>query len=176
MERLFDIVEADRLADEPVQVEPSLQVEVDQHGEVPRREAVAVPARPQLAAPTEELDHGKVDPHVRGGHTHLHQGAGQVAGVEGLFHYLRVAHRLDADVCAVPVGEGLHGCDHVFARGVDHVGGPELTGHLELAGVEIDGDDRGGAGQHRTGDGRAAHAAAPEHGHRVTQAHLAGQH
>ena len=32
-------------ADEAVEVEPALQVEVDQHGEVAGRQAVAVPAR-----------------------------------------------------------------------------------------------------------------------------------
>ena len=43
-ERLFDVVEADRLGDERVEVEAPLAVEVDEHREVPRGKAVAVPA------------------------------------------------------------------------------------------------------------------------------------
>ena len=51
----------DRLAHEAVEVEPALQVEVDEHREVARRKAVAVPARLERPAPPEELDHRQVD-------------------------------------------------------------------------------------------------------------------
>jgi hypothetical protein len=44
VERRLDAAERDLLGHERVEVEPALQVEVDQHREVPRRQAVAVPA------------------------------------------------------------------------------------------------------------------------------------
>ncbi len=111
----------DRLADEPVEVEPSVQVEVHEHREVPGREAVAVPARLQRAAPAEELDHGQVDAHVGRRHADLDQRPGQVARHEGLFHHLRVPHRLDADVGTVAIREGLDRRDRVGRAGVDGV-------------------------------------------------------
>ena len=56
------------------------------------------------------------------------------------------------------------------------MGGAELAGQLELARVEVDGDDRGGSGQARAGDGCTAHTAAAEHGHRVARTDLPGEH
>ena len=47
------------------------------------------------------------------GHADLHDGAGEVAGVERLLEHLRVADRLDAHVGAVAVGERLDGLDRV---------------------------------------------------------------
>ena len=60
-------VEGDRLGHEAVEVEATLQVEVDQHREVAARQAVAVPRRLERAAPTEELDHRQLDLHVGSG-------------------------------------------------------------------------------------------------------------
>ena len=60
--------------------------------------------------------------------------------------------------------------------GHHRVGGPELVGQLQLAGIEIDGDDLGRAGQAGAGDGGAAHPAAAEDGHRVALADAAGEH
>src|SRR4051812_40813540 len=53
VEGLLDLVEGDGLADEAVQVEPALQIEVDQQREVPARQAVAVPGRLEGAAAAE---------------------------------------------------------------------------------------------------------------------------
>ena len=44
LERQLDVVQRDRLRDEPAQVEPALTVQVDQHREVTAGQAVAVPA------------------------------------------------------------------------------------------------------------------------------------
>src|SRR4051794_39015565 len=49
----LDVVEPDRFGDEPVEREPALQVEVDEQGKVPTRQAVAVPGRLHGAATTE---------------------------------------------------------------------------------------------------------------------------
>ena len=56
----------DRLADELVEVEPALEVEVDQHREVARRQAVAVPRRLQRTAATEHLDERQLEHVGRG--------------------------------------------------------------------------------------------------------------
>ena len=132
-EGVLDLVDADGLADEAVEVEPSGQVEVDEHGEVPRGEAVAVPARLQRAAAAEELDHGQVDAHVGRGDADLHQGPGQVAGQEGLLHHRRVPDRLDADVGAVATRERADRLDRVGRAGVDGVRRAERRGGLELS-------------------------------------------
>src|SRR3712207_3534918 len=100
VERLLHLVQRDRLRDELVERQPALEVEVDEQWEVPAGEAVAVPARLDAAAPTEQLDERQLDLHVRRRHAHLHQRAGEVAAVEGLLEDRGVAHRLDAHVGA----------------------------------------------------------------------------
>ena len=105
VERVLDVVEADGLAHEALEVEAPVEVQVDEHREVARREAVAVPARLERAAATEELDHRQLDAHRRVGHAHLHDGAREVARVERLLEHLGATDRFDADVGAVAVGE-----------------------------------------------------------------------
>src|SRR5689334_9278340 len=56
LEGLLDVLERDGLADERVEREAALQVEVDQHREVAAGQAVAVPAGPDRAAAAEDLD------------------------------------------------------------------------------------------------------------------------
>ena len=62
------------------------------------------------------------------------------------------------------------------ARGVAGVGGAELLGPRQLAVVDVDADDRRGAGQRGTGDRRVADPAAAEHGDRLAAADAAGVH
>ena len=59
---------------------------------------------------------------------------------------------------------------------VDGVRRAELLGPLELAVVEVDGDDRGRAGELGAGDRGVADAAAAEHGDAVAALHLTGEH
>ena len=61
-----------------------LQVEVDEHREVARGKAVAVPARLQRATAAEDLDERQGDLLVGGRDAHEDNGAGEVAGKEGL--------------------------------------------------------------------------------------------
>src|SRR3954453_7295138 len=56
LERVLDLVERDRLGDEHRQVDATLQVQVDEHREVARRQAVAVPRRLDRTAAPEQLD------------------------------------------------------------------------------------------------------------------------
>ena len=56
LERRLDVTETDLLGDERVEVEPALLVERDQHREVARGQAVAVPRRLQRAAAAEDVD------------------------------------------------------------------------------------------------------------------------
>ena len=75
-------------------------------------------------------------------HADEHHGAGQVAGLERLPVHRRVADRLDAHVGAEAAGHRLDVLDGVGRRRVARVGGAELLGPLELAVVDVDGDDR----------------------------------
>src|SRR5436305_8003929 len=91
LERGLDVVQADRLGDERVQVETALQVQVDQHREVPGGQAVAVPGGLDRPAAAEDLDQRQLDLHVRRRDADQDHPAGQVAGVEGLLEHRRVA-------------------------------------------------------------------------------------
>ena len=177
VEGLLDAVERDRLGHEAVEVEPALQVQVDQHREVAAGQAVAVPAGLERAATAEELDHRDLrHRHVGGRHADLHDRAGQVAGEERLLEHRGVADGLDDDVRAQAAGGLAHALDRVARRGVDGVGGAEVRRHLELLRVQVDRDDRGRPGELGADDRGVADAAAAEHRHRVTPADLAGQH
>ena len=97
---------ADLLGDERVEVEPALQVQVDQHREVPAGQAVAVPARLERAAAAEDVEQRQLgDLHLRRRHADQDDGAGQVAGVERLLPRLRSADRVDHHVGAEAAGE-----------------------------------------------------------------------
>jgi hypothetical protein len=64
--------------------------------------------------------------------------------------------------------------DRVAVGGVDHVGGAELFGQLQLGGHAVDGDDPAGAGDGRAVDGGQAHAAAADHGHGLARTDAGG--
>src|SRR5215211_2353372 len=100
LERGLDVGKGDRLGDELVEREAALQVEVDQHREVPGGQAVAVPGGLDRPAPAEDLNRRQLDRHVRRRDADHHHPPGQVAGVEGLLEHLRVADRVDRDVDA----------------------------------------------------------------------------
>src|SRR2546430_11049750 len=57
VEGLFHLVEGDRLRHEPIEVEPALEVEVDEQREVTARPAVAGPRRLPGASPAAETGH-----------------------------------------------------------------------------------------------------------------------
>src|SRR4051812_37760833 len=84
VERGLDVLERDRLGHEAVQVESTLQVQVDQHREVARRQAVAVPARLELPATAEQLDERQLDRHVGPRHADQDDSAGEIARLERL--------------------------------------------------------------------------------------------
>ena len=174
MERLLDVVEGDRLADEAVEGESALQVQADQHREVTAGQAVAVPAALQLTATAEHLDERQFEHHVGAWHSDEHDRAREVAGLEGLLEHGRMADGVDTHVGAVAAGDALDVLDRIGGAGVAGVGGPELLRPFELAVVEVDGDDRGGASQQRTGDGGIAHPTATEHGNRIAPTDAAG--
>jgi hypothetical protein len=140
---------------------------VDQDREVAGGEAVAVPGRLDRAAASEQLDQRELDRHVGSRDADLHERTGVVAREERLAVRLRPADGLDDDVGTESVGERPHRVDGVLLRRVDDVGRPEPPCPLELAGVDVDGDDLAGPGQDGGGDGGVAHAATPDHRHRV---------
>ena len=117
------------------------------------------------APPPEEVDHRDVGQrHVGRRHTDLHDGAGEVAGVERLLQHLRAADGLHAQIGAVAVGERADGLDRVVLGRVDGVRRAEADRPLELPRVDIDADDRARAGEAGGGDRRVADATAPEDG------------
>src|SRR4029453_16813468 len=175
-ERLLDLVEGDGLGDEPVEIVAAPQVQVDQYREVAGGQAVAVPGRPQRPAAAVEVEHAQVDPHLRVGDADLDHGPGMVAGVEGLLHPLRVAHRLHGHVGAEAAGELADGADRVDPARVDQVRGPQPPAQAHLAPVDVDGDDLAGAGQGGGVDGGVPEPAAAEHGHGVLPPHLGRVH
>ena len=162
--------------DELVERQAALQVQVDEHREVAARQAVAVPARPQLAAASEEVDHRQLHLHRGVGHPHLHQGAREITGVERLLEHFGVSDRFDAHVGAVAVGQSLNRLDRVLLAGIDGVRRAELPRPLELAGVEVDRDHLGRTCEHRAHDRGVADPTAAEHRDRVAALHLAGEH
>ena len=117
VERRLDVAEADLLGDERVEVEPPLLVEVDEHREVARGQAVAVPAGLEGPSAAEDVDQRDVGHlHVRRRHADQDDGAGQVAGVERLLPRLGTTHRVDHDVGAVAVGQRLDRRHRVACR------------------------------------------------------------
>ena len=140
MEGFLDVTEADRLGDEIVERKPTLQVEIDQERKITVRQAVAVPARLQGTASSEEFDHGYVGKlHRRRRNTHLNDRPGEIAREESLPQHLGMPDGFHADVGAVAVGGSLNGRDRISLLAVDRVGGAEPSRPFELAVVDIDG-------------------------------------
>ena len=86
-------------------------------GKSRRGQAVAVPGGLQRAAAAEDVEQRQLELHLRGGHADQDDGAGEVAGVEGLLVGLRAADRLDDDVGAEAAGQLADRLDRVGARG-----------------------------------------------------------
>ena len=164
MERLLDIAEADRLADEVVERrgDPagsrSTSSGKSRLGrQSPYQLGLSAPPRPKnsIIGMSGNVIVGR-------GHADLHDGAGEVAGEERLAQHLGMADRLDAHVGTDAAGARPDRRDGVVGRRVHGVRGAELLGPVELAVVEVDGDDRRRAGEARAGDRRVADAAAAE--------------
>jgi len=175
-EGLLDFFDADRLGDEAVEGQPSLQEQIDQHRKVPRGQAVAVPGGLQRAAAPEHVDQRRLDGHLRIGHADQDHGAGEVAPVEGLPGGLRTSDRIHHDVRAEAAGQLLDRGDAVVvqAAGVDGVGGAQLARPGQLAVVEVNRDDRRRPGQARTGNRGRTHPTATDDRDRVAPPDVAG--
>src|SRR6185437_578583 len=63
-ERRLPGVERDRLRHEGVEIEPALQVAIDEHREIPRGQAIAIPRRLQRSPATEHVEQRQVEPNV----------------------------------------------------------------------------------------------------------------
>ncbi len=62
--------------------------------------------------------------------------------------------------------------DRVAVRRIDHVGGPEHLGQVQLRADHVHGDDAAGAGDGRAVDRRQADPAAADHRHGFTSPHI----
>ena len=122
------------------------------------------------AAPAEQLDEGQLDAHVRGRHARpgraCRRGRGRrtPARRPSGCRRPRCRHRRRCRRCAARTAS-----TGSVGRRVDDVGGTELPGPLELPRVEVDGDDRGRAGELGARDGGVADAAAAEDRHAVAR-------
>ena len=85
-----------------------------------------------------------------------------------------MADRLDAHVGTVAIGNRANEFDRVGCCGVADMSRSKLLGPLELAVIDVDGDDRRCAGQLGAGDCSVAHTTAAEHGNRVPVPHPTG--
>src|SRR5699024_4147293 len=112
-----------------------------------------------------------------GGHAHQHDGAGEVTTVEGLPPGLRAADGVDDHIGSESAGALLdraHDLVLAHALRVADISGSEVLRPIELLLVDVQGDDRPGAGQSRTGDRGTADSAAADDGHGLAAGDLTG--
>ena len=149
--------------------------EVDQHREVAARQAVAVPGRLQRPAAAEER--------AGSGSSSFMSGAGTPTSTDGparsraskaCLHVSGLPTASMTTSAPNPSVSSRMRLDRVVVLGVDAVGGAEALGPLELPVVDVDGDDRRGAGQRGARDRRVAHAAAADDRDGVAALHLTG--
>src|SRR5699024_6601567 len=173
----LDIGDADAFGYELVQGQPALFIEVDEHREIALGQAVAVPGGLEPAAATEHIGPRNGELHLRGGHAHQHDGAGEVTTVEGLPPGLRAADGVDDHIGSESAGALLdraHDLVLAHALRVDDISGSEVLRPIELLLVDVQGDDRPGTGQSRTGDRGTADSAAADDGHGLAAGDLTG--
>ncbi|VXA88758.1 conserved hypothetical protein [Aeromonas veronii] len=177
IERLVDLLEGHGVGDEVVQLELTLHVALH----IARQLAATAHAAEGAAAPHpagDQLERTGADLLARTGHADNDRLAPTlVAALQRRTHHLDVADALEGEVDAA-IGQ-LD--DHLLNRfvvivRVDAVGGPQLAGQLELALVDVDGDDATGLGQTGTDHRREADAPQPEDGDALTLFHLGGVH
>ena len=111
---LLHLVQVDGLRDEAVKVQTSLQVEVYEHREVTARQAIAVPGGLERPPAAEDLDHRQFHLRLRVWDPHEHNGACQVARIEGLFIGGWQADRLDRHIDPVATGHRPDGLDRIL--------------------------------------------------------------
>ena len=142
-----------------------MQVQVNQHREILAGEAVPVPAGLERPAAAKELNHRNVG-HFHGGvrHANLHHGASEVTRVERLLEHLGVADGFDTHIGTKPTGGRPDAFNRVAGGCVYGVGGSELASDRELAIIEIDRNDRGGAREPRSSDCCVTNTTATKHG------------
>ena len=99
-ECFVDVLEADALGDEAVQIEAAEQVLVHELGEVAGGQGVTVPCALDGAAAAEDLVQRNIPGGAGCGHTHEHDAAGQVACLECLLEGGGNADSVDDEVCA----------------------------------------------------------------------------
>ena len=169
VERLLDVVERDGLGHElcrgragPAGTGRSSIGKSRLGRQSPYQRGFSAPPRPKNSII------GSSSCHVGVGHADLHDGAGQVAGVERLL--VASSGWPTASMHTSAPLPPVSGLDAPRPRRPSPAltvwVAPNSLGPLELPVVEVDGDDRGGAGQPGPGDRGVAHAAAAEHGHR----------
>ncbi len=150
--------------------------QVDQHREIARGQAVAVPRGLQRAAPPEDLEQRKGELTVRRRYADKDDGAGQVTGEERLLVGLRTPDRVDHDIGTEATRQLADRLDGVLVAGVDGVGRSEALGPVELTGVDVDRDDGGRADEGRARDRGVADAATADHGDGVAPPDATGVH
>src|SRR5215472_11537547 len=146
-EALVDLVELPGAADELVDLEPPLEVEVHQLREIEVRADGAV----HRALECLLLERHRVGrdgrAHAHGRHADDDGGAAGPNGVEDLQRGRLAADGVERVVGAAAAREGAHLVDDLVAGGVDRVGGAEVARERELGVEEVARDDLAGAGE-----------------------------
>jgi hypothetical protein len=174
---LAELVERVAPGDQPVELEPALLVQPEQHRDV--RERVA---RPEQRALDAVLEHGGHLPAQRHGalvgpvgERGEHERAALAHRPDGAAVHVRghLAHRDDDDVRAGSPRQ-LPGQAGRFVGAGHRVGRPDRPGELALHGDRVDADDVHRAGVHRALHRVDAHAAQADDDHGVTRSDPAG--
>src|SRR5437016_11107599 len=165
LEPFVDLVELVGPADQLVDLEPAVEVEIDQPREIDVRPHRAVHGA--LDALFLERHQVRRDrrAHAHGGHADDDGGAARADRVEDLERRRLAADRVEGVVGAAASRQLAHAVHDLLLGGVDRVRGAELAGERELVREQIARDDLARAGQAGALDHVEPDAAAADHQH-----------
>src|SRR5262245_15126046 len=173
-EALVDVLQPVGPADQLVELEPALHVEVDQARKVDDGADRAV----ERALQRFLLQRHRVrrDRRARGRRRHAddHRGAPGTNGVDDLQRRRLAADGVEGVVHAAAVRDLAHLLEHLLAPGVDGVGRAELLRERQLVVQQVGRQDRAGADQPRALDDVEPDTAAAHDQHRGTGLHTRG--
>ena len=148
VEGLVQLVQADPLAQQPVDRQAPLPVQLDVARHVADRHAAADVAALERALLADQGDLGQREAVVGVRQARRHRGAAAPGHLPGEFHRLDRPGHLEGEVDPAR-GRVAHRLGAVRIAGIEGVGRAELAGERQLVLDEIEGDDPPGAGEPR---------------------------
>src|SRR5215467_14398128 len=171
LEAVVDLVERVGAAHELVELEPALEIELDETREVDGRAHRAVHGALQRLLLERHHVGRDGGAHGHGGHAHDHRHAAGPDGVEDLERGLLAADGVERVVDAAAFRQLVHPLHDVVLLAVHGVGRPELLGVAELVVEEIASHDHARAGQPRALHHVEPDAATADHEHGGARLH-----